>query len=162
MFEKIMEDQEVYAFSVGDLTAWDAAAILQSWEAAGDPAPLTQVTVYYDGSRLCINRDSRYYPERVQLVKAALSAPINRIRRALNDDKLHDKVQMQLILRYMEDHETAENHWIVKQQLVHDDPTLERIYREGSTFEQVSDAYNWGVINGKREERARRRRSANA
>lgn len=163
MFEKIWEDREVYSFDVGDLNARQASGILQKWGEAGDNTPLSEITVCYDPvtGRLLINRAAKSFEGLVKLADAALTAPTERLWEVM--DKIRSKEELKVIIRFKDDTEAAESVKLLKKQPVRDDAVLRHIYRDNcGLFSAISAAYSWGVIKGKRLERARRRRAETA
>lgn len=163
--ERLHDTLEIYSIRIGELTGPQAIDILRSWEREGDGnVPLSQMTGFFDGERLLLNQDYTAYKAIKDFVLAYVNQTRERraeVRRILHENSRPSESVARVTDAYLEYVETEKEYSLLKKQSFKAgfEPMLRCILDKNTTRGgMLFDAYAWGVIQGKREERAKRKR----
>lgn len=168
MYEIIDETLKLASCGISDLTFEQASSFLSQWE---DGAPLGSLTLFINSETgyLVLNKDHDNYEMNLKFAKAYLSASDEQVNKL--NDKLGDRLSETVLVmskfrgyrRIQEDLEIIEH-----QSLGHSGDYVTRSVlislakQEMSVHLLLSQAYSYGLINGKRMERAKRKAGATA
>lgn len=166
MYEIIDENLKLARCGINDLTLEQASCFLSQWE---DGAKLRSLTLFFDpkGKYLVINRDNPEYEFNLEMARGYLCADAREretyrnkygkryeeIFRVMDNFMIYTRVQSELkIIGHQVPYASADR----LEEIV-----LERLEdKQMPTCFLISQAYSFGVINGKRIERARRKGGA--
>lgn len=163
MYEIIDETLKIASCGIGDLTFEQVSLFLSQWE---DGAKIRGLTLFSDPETgyLVLNKDHVQYESHLELVKAYLSASgkelercrerfgdgLEKTLRVIEDFKEYKNIQSDLNIIDHQSLVVPKNH-VVRAVLT------SLIKKQDSTCILMSQAYHYGVMNGKRMERARRK-----
>ena len=156
--KKIHDALEIYSIHIGELTASESAAILKSW---GDDTPLSKLTVVFTRERLLVSAD--YKDLNMEELVLNIVSKSREQRREIREKMKTETVKsiMDVVEQFLDYAEAQKDIELLKYQyLPFRDMTLTRIVQEARHNPNgmgIWDAYAWGVIVGKRDERARRK-----
>ena len=163
MFEVIDENLRLGCCSISDLTAQQVHSFLSGWE---EGAKIGDLTLFYDDRRnmVVLNKDHKNYDDYLPMAKAYMV--LNDEHREEVRDKAQDSTKETLeVLEHSVMRLRCET--ILKQIHKHgffDDETYKVLkyiwYHEESEFIKINSIFQYGRMYGKREERARRKRTA--
>lgn len=150
----------IYSCSIKDLTVREAACFLEQWE---DGATLSDLTLFLSEGRLVINEDNTGFNQYVELARIYLQASDKKCEQIQQSASVEMEESLRILKHYREKQVLRENLRILgKQPVAAYDNALVSIARESSAkswFALVNNCYNWGVIQGKRSERAKRKKN---
>lgn len=165
-FEVVNEELRIASCGLADLTLRQVSSFLEQW---GKGASIGELTLYYDRSldQLVINRDNKHYSQYLKIAEAYLSLDRESQKAAKKamPETMDEAVKvLDGCVRYR--HGKAEREISRYDELIGFSGTeegdffeeAERRYR-GSMIMIMSCIYNYGVRQGKRMERARRRKA---
>lgn len=166
-YNLVNKELRIFSCSISDLTIQQAASFLEQWEHG---AKIDELTLFYEKETdsLVINQDNKDYKKYLDIAEIYLT---------LDDDKLQEfsmnmpegaKETVTLLQRCRQRRKTLQMLNILKYQYVRGFPGTE----EYAIFEELkeknknehtspfilSDVFSYGFIEGKRAERARRRK----
>lgn len=166
-YNLVNKELRIFSCSVSDLTMQQVASFLDQWEHG---AKIGELTLFYEKETdsLVINQDNKIYKKNLDIAESYLT---------LDDDKLQEfftnipegmKETVALLQRCRERRKALQILNILKYQYVIGCPGTEEyaVFKEleeknkgeyTSPF-TLSDVFNYGFIEGKRAERARRRK----
>lgn len=166
-YKLVNKELRIFSCSVSDLTVQQVASFLEQWEHG---AKIGELTLFYEKETdsLVINQDNKIYKKYLDIAESYLT---------LDDDKLQEfftnipegmKETVALLQRCRERRKALQILNILKYQHVIGCPGTEEyaVFKEleeknkgeyTSPF-TLSDVFNYGFIEGKRAERARRRK----
>ncbi len=163
MYEIIDETLKLASCSINDLTLEQASSFLSQWE---DGAKLGTLTMFFnpDTGYLVLNKDHAQYEFYLKLAKAYLSASEKELEKyrerfggkfgetlsAMNNFREYKRVQSDLDILDRQSFIVADNR-IARSVL----RSLEK--KRFPIYLLLSQAYSYGMMNGKRIERARRK-----
>ncbi len=160
--ERLHDTRNIWGFHIGDLTKKDASTVVNMLYALNG-GRLSNLQVFRDGSRLLLNMDDYAYDAVKDFVLTYVD--LSEEKRKAAKEEFPDDVKSiaRVAERYLEKEE-AEAEFdavmkILRKQPLPEDPVLEGI-REGKHTFAIEFAYLWGMIQGKRVERARRKNRA--
>ena len=162
--ERLHDTLEIYSVRLGELPGDLALGILQNWQRENDNTPLSKMTVCFDGDRLLVNQDYTAYEALKDFVLAYVNQTRERraeFRRILHENSRPSENVARVTDAYLEYMETEKEYGIIRKQALKPgyEPMLQCIYDKNKTWGgSLAEAYAWGVIQGKREERAKRKR----
>ncbi len=163
MYEIIDETLKIASCGINDLTLGQASSFLSQWE---DGATLGSLTLFINTETgyLVLNRDNAQYEHNLKLAKAHLSASDEQIEKYRDrlGGRLSETVEVidkfRKYRQIQDDLEAVEHqglmlsgNYITRNVL----SSLEK--KQIPTCFLMSHAYSYGVMNGKRMERARRK-----
>ena len=171
MYEVINEKLKLEACGIGDLTLETVSGMLKQWN---DGSSISTLTVFYVPARdtVVINRDHVNYDTYRAFTERYLSSN-ERVRRKISEKYGNDKSAIAEIIRVLDrairHRKNLENIFILKNQPeMEDDDTLSISLMNGimkATGDQhfsMYKAFQYGVMQGKRLERRKKRQSATA
>lgn len=163
MYEIIDESLKLASCGINDLTLKQASHFLSQWE---DGAELGTLTLFFDSDDgyLVLNKDNKQYEFYLELVKAYLvaseeeqekyrkkfSSRLEQTLDVIDNFREYSRIQSDLRMIKHQDYAIFSNNTI-KNVLY----SLEK--QQIPTCFLMSQAYSYGVMNGKRIERARRK-----
>lgn len=167
-YKLVNKELRIFSCSVSDLTMQQVASFLDQWEHG---AKIGELTLFYEKETdsLVINQDNKNYKKYLDIAESYLT---------LDDDKLQEfftnipegiKETVALLQRCRQRRKALQMLNILKHQYVKGCPGTEEyaVFEElkeknkgeyTSPFTLSSDVFNYGFIEGKRAERARRRK----
>lgn len=157
-YQVVNEELQIYSCSIADLTLKHTANILSQWE---DTASIGQLTMFYESStgRLVLNRDNKHYEQFLDIAQHFLSASEEKREKALENQSGKIEEELNVLNGCVKDREFKQE----AKKICHNSisskyfDTLERLYREEPGCMGHSSAFIYGMMCGKREERARRK-----
>lgn len=163
MYEIIDETLKLASCCISDLTIEEASAILSRWE---DGSRLGSLTMFYNpkSEYLVLNKDNERYDFYLELAKTYLSANDKVVEKYR--DKFSDGLQETLIVmdNFRERNRIQSDlNMIDHQYLDASEDNVTRSVLKSLENKQIPtcflmlQAYSYGVMNGKRMERARRK-----
>lgn len=163
MYEIIDESLKLASCGINDLTLEQASSFLSQW---GDGARLGALTLFFnpDKGYLVLNKDHSQYELNLELATAYLSASGKELEKCRErfsgrlEETLHIMDNFREYSRIRSDLSIIEHQGLS----VLSDHIAESVLRslerkQISTCLLMSQAYSYGVMNGKRMERARRK-----
>jgi len=163
MYEIIDESLKLASCGINDLTFEQASSFLSQWE---DGAKLGTLTLFFNPETgyLVLNKDHAQYEHNLKLAKAYLSASEEKIKKyrdkmdgrlsetmeVIDSFRGYKRIQDDLEVIGHQNFDIFGDH-ITKNVLM----SLEK--KQIPTCFLMSQAYSYGVMNGKRMERARRK-----
>lgn len=163
-FEVVNEKLRIMSCRIADLTLQQASSFMKQW---GKGASIGELTLYYDGSSDClvINRDHKHYGQYLEIAEAYLSLDRESQQAAQKEIPETMKEVMTVLdscMRYRR--MKAEREISRYDEMIGFPGTEVRDFFEeaerrycDSTAMLLSCIYNYGVRQGKRMERARRK-----
>lgn len=144
--------------SVSDLTAKQVNNFLSQWE---DGEKIGSLTFFYEKDTGCIvlNHDHENYEDNLFLTETYLSASTEVRKKMLNDSTLAGSKESLQVLQNAVDQRKVKV-WLKRiGHLVPEfsDPVLRAIYKEDDDMFRIWKAYQYGVMQGKCQERTRRK-----
>lgn len=171
MYEVINEKLKLEACGIGDLTLDTVSGMLKQWN---DGSSISTLTVFYVPARdtVVINRDHANYDTYRAFTERYLSSN-ERIRRKISEKYGNDKSAIAEIIRVLDGairhRKNLENIFLLKNQPeMEDDDALsislmnEIMKATGDQHFSMYKAFQYGVMQGKRLERRKKRQSATA
>lgn len=165
MYKSINEELRIFSCSVSDLTVQQVVSFLEQWEHG---AKIGELTLFYEKETdsLVINQDNKSYKKYLDIAESYLT---------LDDDKMQEfftnipegmKETVALLQRCRQRMKVLQILNILKYQHVIGCPGTEehavfKELKEKNKDEYIfllSDVFSYGFIQGKRAERARRRK----
>ena len=161
-YDIINEELRIAAISVNNLTSRQAADILNSWK---EDVPLSALTIYRDSDTglIILNRDNQMYESTLEIVESYLSATVEQ-RKELREKAPAEKVHsagIEGILNVLDNALVLnELDMVRKNKWGKLSPYYGKVHRlcglyKGNYNILASQAFFYGVIVGKRLERAR-------
>lgn len=161
-YENIVnEDLRIAAIHIADLDIGHAAAFLCQWEAG---ATLKELTLYYDQEEdyLVLNQDNKKFDFYKKLAEAYLGSDAKKREKLMQKapESIQETIQVLSACVTKRLTSTDINHallnWIEEKYM----PIVKEIGRERTPAAAASIAFRYGMMCGKREERARREKTA--
>lgn len=164
-YKIIDEDLKLKACGIGDLTAEQANYFLGLWE---KDCPLSTLTIFRNGGTLVLNEDNEYYETYKDCTIAYMRLDEQQRKELKKDAPESIKAVFNIIDEALEIRDTAELVRIVECHSLETSKKAEHacfshwVYKYGteSVLFICHLAYTLGQIQGKRFERARRKRGA--
>lgn len=157
-YQVVNEKLQIYSCSVADLTLRQASDFLSQWE---DTASIGQLTMFYESStgRLVLNRDNKHYEQFLDIAQHFLSASEEKREKVLKNHSGKIEEELNVLNGCAKDREFKQELKRIRKNSisVKYSDTLERLYREDPCCFGHSLAFIYGMMCGKREERARRK-----
>lgn len=174
-FEVIDKKLRIYSCSIGDLTVDQAVSMLALWEKG---AQISSLTCFYDASRcgIVLNRDNRDFDMYCKMAKAYLGADEKKRNRL--DKKLHgfsnkSVLEVLQVFKHALSHREIDMELFILRNFDFDEagfymhPEIRKRIKEKNKGDVnfgmdscILEGYEYGFIQGKRAERARRKRRA--
>lgn len=162
MYKIIDENLRIASCSIGDLTSQMVSGFLAQWE---DGAEIGSLTMFFDRrkGRLVLNADNKNYDFYLKLARKYLEADedtANEIRKKAPGSYDETMEILDSFRRYRSiagEMEIIGHHGLVYGDSPHGKILQAIMDKCSAPVFQVSMAYRYGVICGKREERARRK-----
>lgn len=157
-YKVINEKLGIKSCSVSDLTAKQVNNFLSQWE---DGAKIGSLTLFYekDTGYVVLNQDHANYEKSLLLTETYLSATTEVREKMLNDSVLAGLKESIQVLQNAVDQRKVKV-WLKRiGYLVPEfsDPVLRAIYKEDDGMFRIWKAYQYGVMQGKRQERTRKK-----
>lgn len=160
-YEKVNEELRIFSCSISDLTSEQAAHFLQLWE---DGATLGMLSLFYDleEDALVLNRDNKKYHRYLEMAEFVLSADDEELR--IFEQKLPNSVKETFYV--IKDFKCRRNarkeiQIIWKQRIICSDTPEGGVLKElASNYNGMfllSLVYNYGLMQGKRADRRRKK-----
>lgn len=159
-YKLVDEELQIYSCSLADLTLKQTAVILRQWE---KDANIGELAVFYNPitGKLVLNRDNENYEIWLELTRCYMKAP-DKARENVLKENYHQKVKetLEAINECVKDRRIRQE---IKRIYKHSIPNkyedvLEQLYKEESGCFGQSLAFIYGMMCGKREERARKKK----
>lgn len=161
-FEVINEELKIAACGIADLTMEQVHSFLRQWE---DGASIGTLSLFYDkeSGYVVLNRDNEYYKMYLDIAEAYLGASVEK-REAVEKEVPEGMRQTILVLKNsLTWRKTDRDIYQAKKNYINnlDRITIGEIIREsGDKAGAAYIAFRYGMICGKRAERARRKKTA--
>ena len=163
MYEIIDETLKIASCGINDLTLEQASSFLSQWE---DGATLGSLTLFINRETgyLVLNRDNAQYEHNLKLARAHLSASDEQIEKYR--DKLGGRLSetVEVIDKFRRYKQIQDDLKIVEHQSLYPSDSCVTVNvlqslekKQIPTCFLMSQAYSYGVMNGKRMERAKRK-----
>lgn len=161
-YQVVNEELQIYSCSIADLTLKQTSDFLSQWE---DSASIGQLTMFYESSteRLVLNRDNNNYKQFLDIAQHFLSASDQNREKALKESySKRIEEELKVLNGCVKDRAFKQELEKIRNNSISDkySDTLERLYREDPCCFGHSLAFIYGMMCGKREERARRKGGA--
>lgn len=159
-YEVIDAEQRIAVCHIKDLTAETVAMFLRQWEQG---ATIGNLTLFYDRARdyVVLNKDNKRYPKLLELTEEFLTA--DKAKQEELKEKAPKSVQEEVTIlkQAAEKREIQKEIKIIKAQTINLDKenVLEAIWMQAPDVLGILQAYSYGIMQGKRAERARRKRT---
>ena len=158
-YQVVNEELQIYSCSIADLTLKQTSDFLSQWE---DSASIGQLTMFYESSteRLVLNRDNNNYKQFLDIAQHFLSASDHNREKVLKESySKRIEEELKVLNRCVKDLAFKQELEKIRNNSISDkySDALERLYREKSCFMGILGAFIYGMMCGKREERARRK-----
>lgn len=159
-YKLVDEELQIYSCSLADLTLEQTADIIRKWE---KDARIGELTMFYDPitGNLVLNRDNEYYENWLEVVRCYMKAT-DKARENVLKENYNQKVKetLEVINECVKDRRIKQE---IKRIYKHSIPNkykdvLEQLYEEESGCFGQSLAFIYGMMCGKREERARKKK----
>ena len=165
-YEVINEKLGIAACGIADLTMKQAVDFLAHWE---DGANIGELTLFYDdeSGSVVLNRDNENFLKYKKMAESYLAASESE-REELRERAPECMKETILVLDNATKKRNIEgNMFIIRHNFIKDSdfPMINALYercKNDNALMAVTMAFRYGVISGKREERARRKRGAAA
>lgn len=163
MYEIIDETLKIASCSINDLTLEQASSFLSQWE---DGATLGSLTLFINRETgyLVLNKDNEQYEHNLKLAKKILSASDERIEKYRSKMGGRMSETMEVANKFREYKQIQDDLKMIEHQgvVLFRDHTIRNVLsslekKQIPTCLLMSQAYSYGVMNGKRMERARRK-----
>ncbi len=163
MYEIIDETLKIASCSINDLTLEQASSFLSQWE---DGATLGSLTLFINRETgyLVLNKDNEQYEHNLKLAKTILSASDERIEKYRRKMGGRMSETMEVANKFREYKQIQDDLKMIEHQgvVLFRDRTIRNVLsslekKQIPTCLLMSQAYSYGVMNGKRMERARRK-----
>lgn len=159
-YEVIDEEQKIAACHIADLTIEQTASMLKQWEAG---AKIGSLTLFYDERTgyVVLNRDNKRYHTLLGVTKEILRAD-KKNREALERKAPESLLEEITVLKEaVSKREVLEELEKISRQVFERQSfeVLEAIWRKSPDMFGMAQSYTYGVMQGKRKERARRKRT---
>lgn len=158
-YQVVNEELQIYSCSIADLTLKQTSDFLSQWE---NSASIGQLTMFYESStgRLVLNCDNKNYEKFLDIAIKFLSASEQNMEKALKES-CGERIEEELNVlngcvkdrTFKQELKKIRNNTISGKY----SDTLERLYREDPCCLGHSLAFIYGMMCGKREERAKKK-----
>lgn len=162
MYEVINEELKIKACSLGDLTAEQVSYFLEQWE---NGAKIGTLTMFYDmDGYLVLNKDNKDYYFYLKIVESYLAAKDEKREQIRNNCPETMKETINLMENFIKfSRVTIETHHALKNHIKDDNNRdvldyINKVYTDYSVYV----AFRYGVMEGKRIERQKKRQSLSA
>lgn len=163
MYEVINEELGIKACGLADLTAEQVNHFLELWE---DGAKIGALTVFFENETgdLVLNKDNKMYDTYRELAEAYMGASLVRRKDILKNCPVP---QMEETIKVMESclrfRKTEKELFRARNNIITGEPTrmiLNEIFKRYDLPTAVCVAFRYGVMQGKRMERAKKKRQS--
>lgn len=162
-FEVINEELKIAACRIADLTMEQVHSFLRQWE---DGASIGTLTLFYDkeSSYVVLNQDNKDYKMYLDIAEAYLGASVER-REAVEQEVPGGGMRQTILVlkNSLTWRKTDRDIYQAKKNYINDSDRItidEIINRSGDRAGAACIAFRYGMMCGKRVERARRKKTA--
>lgn len=162
MYEVVNEELKIKACNLGDLTVEQVSYFLKQWE---EGAAIGTLTMFYDmDSYLVLNRDNKDYPSYLEIAEGYLVAT-DEDRKQIRDNCPESMRETMNLMESFIKHSrvTTETHHALKNHIQNSKNMdvlryIDKMYTDYAAYV----AFRYGIMEGKRIERRKKRQSASA
>ncbi len=160
-YEVINEDLNIKACSIGDLTMQQVQHFLRQWKEGSNIGALT---LFYelDTGAVVLNRDNKDYSLYYDITESYLAISENGRKELMEKAPESLRGTLKVLENCVKYRTIGKEISIARMNFVHnaDRPVLHEIAKERDVMTATILAFRYGVMQGKRAERDRRRKSA--
>ena len=157
-YQVVNEEFQIYSCSIADLTLKQTSGILSQWE---DSANIGQLTMFYEPNteRLVINRDRKNYELYLEIAERFMGASERNREKVLSHKSGAIIEELNVLNGCVKDRAFKQEVKRIYKHTVPDEysVTLERLYKREPGCFGHSLAFIYGMMCGKREERAKKK-----
>lgn len=157
-YQVVNEEFQIYSCSIADLTLKQTSGILKQWE---DGANIGQLTMFYEPNteRLVINRDRKDYELYLEIAERFMGASERNREKVLNHNSGAIINELNVLNDCVKDRAFKQEVKRIYENAVPNEysDTLERLYKREPGCFGHSLAFIYGMMCGKREERAKKK-----
>lgn len=162
MYEIVNEELKIKSCSLGDLTAEQVSCFLEQWEKG---AAIGTLTMFYDtDGYLVLNKDNKGYHSYLEIAEGYLTAADEEREQLRNNCPKSIQETMNVMERFIKyNRVTTETHHALKNRIQNSKNSdvlkyIDKAYTDYAAYV----AFRYGVMEGKRIERRKKRQSVSA
>ena len=157
-YKLVDEELQIYSCSLADLTLKQTAVILRQWE---KDTKIGELTVFYNPitGNLVLNRDNKDYEDMLEIAQCYLKASDKSRENALEENCSRGIEELEVLNNCVKDRMIQQEIKRIHKHSVQDKyiGVLNYLYRKEPKGLVQSSSFIYGMMCGKREERARRK-----